>query len=177
MNESTVQILAWNADLSFSSFGTRGTEPAELDGLKMVNGTLSSGNGIDIKGDAWIFGSSICGCDYLQTDVDNLNKTIVPFTVSQKLFFGAPNISFFDDLFPDDYPLLKSFFEDFSFEGELPIHVDKLQLRVVGMLIVTIPSIRLNNTASLMIMDEGTLFVDSPTTILNEEKDASHVSL
>jgi len=172
-NGSTVNILAWNADLSFSSFFSRNPSPAILDGLKMVNGTLSSGNGMQVEGNAWVFGSSLCGCDYLQTDNNaNGNRTVPPvhFTVSQQLFFGAPNISFFDNLFPNDYPLIKTFFEGAQehFRKDMPVHLDKLQLRVVGILIVSISSIHLNNTASLKIENNGRLYVDAPTAIIND---------
>eukprot|EP00520_Triparma_pacifica_P008612 CAMPEP_0118649434 /NCGR_PEP_ID=MMETSP0785-20121206/9702_1 /TAXON_ID=91992 /ORGANISM="Bolidomonas pacifica, Strain CCMP 1866" /LENGTH=1849 /DNA_ID=CAMNT_0006541723 /DNA_START=454 /DNA_END=6003 /DNA_ORIENTATION=- len=173
---SKVDIFSWNADLSFSSINGTTT----LDGLKVVNGTVSSSSGITVEGSAWIFGAKLCGCD--RFDEDNLGAkvrtqaTTPIFKATSDLTFGQPDTSILPKSFLAHYPKVNPKAFEGIFSKHVPITVDNLEILVAGtggtgvnmtkgILSISIPLINLNNSASINIEDGGELRLETAIKI------------
>ena len=132
----------------------------------MVNASIASSQGIVVEGQAWVFGGTLCGCDRFAPS--HRSSPPPTFLVKEGMLFGSPDLTFFRDTFGEAYPLARNV--ENLFEKGWPISIDKLTLQIVGTLHVTVPTIRLNNTASLVIDEMGKLFIGAPVSIVNDEK-------
>ena len=148
-------------------------QPARLNGLKMVNASIASSQGMVVEGQAWVFGGTLCGCDRFTPA--HRSSDPPTFLVLQGMLFGSPDLTFFRDTFGDAYPLARNI--ENMFEKGWPISIDKLTLQIMGTLHVSVPTIILNNTASLVIDVTGKLAIGAPVSIVNDEKHQTHVSL
>ena len=170
VDASQVDIFSWNADLAFSS-----NETTTLDGLKVVNGTVSSSSGITVEGSAWIFGATLCGCDRGADHLTLSSLSSPPiFKVASNLTFGRPDESILPSSFIENYPKVNSNSFKNIFSKHVPIVIDNLEIQVAGIepnktmggeLSVSIPLIHLNNSASINIKDGGKLHLETATTI------------
>jgi len=137
----------------------------------MVNGTVSSGSGLFVELDALILGGTISGYDFFgvnsthpRPQVNNLDPFLVPsFVVGGTLNFGSPD-QIFPTLVMDDF-ILSS-----------PINIDRFELFVVGELVLSGPTVHLNNSAAIIINDGGVLTIGAPTEIISQQKEIEEVS-
>jgi len=182
LDQAKLDVLAWNAELSFEPkklCSTCSISPAHLNGLKMVNSTISSSAGIIVEGDAWVFGGKLCGCDADPVHNEVPQGTVPTFEVRQGMLFGAPSSDFFDETFSSSYPISSELWDrlqNISNHKAWPIHVDALVLDIKGVLIVSVQYIYLNSTAAIMINEDGKLYVGAQVNVISNGKE-NHVSI